>query len=211
MSRSVFGYCWALFVVFVISFIVFPARSAATEEPRRAAVAGITCVACKIVVAELEAVAQSKGVDAQLEAYLENNVCSLLPVNMAAGCVSLVTKYSAELLSVVAFLLPPDLVCGGIDLCEQSHFFPLHKPPHDANTTLCESCTMVGETILSQLTSPSTESDLVDTIASLCKLITDPTDASTCSLLISQYGTALVDVLFRSIDPEMACCDLGLC
>jgi len=84
-------------------------------EPKAKGV--IECTVCTLLVSLAESVLGSNSTEQQIEDFLDNSACSILPSTFATICQAIVTQYTPALVQAILAQESPTVACTQISLC----------------------------------------------------------------------------------------------
>ncbi|XP_078493273.1 uncharacterized protein LOC100176110 isoform X12 [Ciona intestinalis] len=159
-----------------------------------------TCDLCELVAGELDSLLTENSTESEIIAAVEK-VCTVLPSNLQTECKSLIDDYGKEIINLLAQQIKPAQLCATLKLCTSYAV---------SSSTTCEICELVAGELDKLLTDKSTETEIVDAVENICKVL--PANLQTeCKDLIDEYGTQLINLLAQEIKPSELCAAIKLC
>nr|XP_026692825.1 uncharacterized protein LOC100176110 isoform X2 [Ciona intestinalis] len=159
-----------------------------------------TCELCELVAGELDSLLTENSTESEIIAAVEK-VCTILPSNLQTECKTLIDQYGKEIINLLAQQIKPAQLCATLKLCTSYAV---------SSSTTCEVCELVASELDKLLTDKSTETEIVDAVENICKVL--PANLQTeCKDLIDQYGTDLINLLAQEIKPSELCAAIKLC
>ena len=178
----------------------------------------IECTVCTLIVQFAEQELTQNSTVSEIEKFLEDKVCGLLPSFLKDPCDSLVEQYGPQLAQDIQKDQPPSKVCGEVHLCNTSNNTAVVKPelmvklqkpfPESVECNLCDLIINYAENFLdSNATIADIENFVNHTLCSLLpSFLKDP-----CQNLVDEYLPEIVDGLDKKYPASKICADIGLC
>jgi saposin len=205
----------------VCSYVDLCNSSSAIQYHKQAASAGFgddaLCGVCTFLVGDVESYLQDNETESDILGFLEKD-CDIFGIkSWVATCQGIVATFGPEIIKLVVAKQPADVVCTEIGLCNSSsnavaavHAAP--PMPMDVNGTLvCELCDLLVNFTEKLVANNKTESEIIDGLKVVCNLIPIKSVSTTCTGMVEEFGSTIVEYLVNEEPPAVVCAQIGLC
>jgi len=184
-----------------------------------------SCLACKTILTDLQVVVRDPTVQADLENFFLNNLCTKLGT-LKQSCIDSVKLYSRTIFELIVSEMDPDERCKAFGFCSSAasdNNIPLVHVPLTKTTNVkvmagqsnapspqCVLCEFVVKELDSLLSSNATEEEILAALDKVCSIMPD-TIKQQCLDFVNTYGPAIIELLKQELDPSEVCTALGLC
>jgi saposin len=178
----------------------------------------IECTICKLILGYVEDKLGSNSSVAEVEKFLEDDVCGLLPSFLQPECDSLVEEYAPELAQKIADKYPAGKICASVHLCSASSSLAVDnkklieelKEKSQADPLACSICELVVGYVEDDLQKNSTLASIEKDLNNVCSKL--PKFLQTgCLGLVAKYAPDLAPLIVKHDPPAVACGKVDLC
>jgi hypothetical protein len=181
------------------------------------------CETCVAVVGDAERWLADPATQDAAVAFVQRNLCALLPDDAAATCVSEARVVVAQAVASVLAELPPAAVCAQMGLCDGGAARPLAPAleggeragaalsggvafPHPE----CVVCSLVMKALAKRMQDPEARARIERASAAVCAALPEPARAARCLADVAALFAA-ADALLDDFDAGEACVATEFC
>ncbi|XP_055857020.1 uncharacterized protein LOC129919934 [Episyrphus balteatus] len=173
------------------------------QTPKENKVDPPPCVLCQLIIKKLETQLNDKKTEEEIKHEVEN-ICKLIPKNMAGRCNQFIEKYGDLIIAMVQ-TVPPKEICKNLGLCpvKTSEKITTVDPPP------CVLCQLIIKQLENQLVDKKTAEEIKHEVENICKIMPESISAP-CNQFIEKYGNLII-ALVQTVPPKEVCQNLELC
>jgi saposin len=176
-----------------------------------------TCLVCKTILAEIQALSRSSQVQTAIKNFLKNDVCANMG-SYNSTCCAMIDRYAPSVFEIIASLMDPNVRCASFGFCPKSSG-PVSEPAPASQTSSkltvnispeCVLCEFVMKEIDDLLGDNVTEAHIIAALDKVCSLMPAKLEQA-CKDFVTTYGPAILALLKQELSPAQVCTFLGLC
>jgi len=178
------------------------------------------CDDCKKIMTDVEALINEPETEQKIETYIQNNLCNFLG-SLASACDDVVKQYIPMLFTLLKQELQPVEVCAAFGLCTAGDHTILPKLKLSSSQLYgyassknsdyeCNICRTAFED-LKAIDQNTYVQKLIEGILSATICTKLGPFASQCKQEITEYGSAIFDLIATELDGNERCKALGFC
>jgi saposin len=180
-----------------------------------------SCMMCKIVMTELQALDRSKAVQTEVLDVLKNKLCAVAGP-LKEICQNTVDSHGSELFELIVTILDPMTRCRFLGFCvatSLSNSIPMvdltpAKPAKSEfkikESPTCILCEFVITQLQKMIGENATEEEIMEALETVCTYMPESLK-SECKDFVDTYGPAVIKMLIQELNPTEVCQELKLC